>query len=55
MSTKHPSQAGRRGNGKPLDALEQYLAAYERRLVERGYAATYVAVCKRSVTHLQSL
>lgn len=54
MSTKHPSQAGRRDNGKPLDALEPYLAAYERRLVERGHAATYVAVCKRGVAHLSS-
>jgi hypothetical protein len=54
MSTKHPSQTDRRGPGKPLAALEPHLVAFEQHLRERGHAAAYIAVCKRSVAHLSS-
>jgi site-specific recombinase XerD len=54
MTTKHPSQTDRRGPGKPVAALEPHLVAFEQRLRERGHAAAYIAVCKRSVEHLSS-
>ena len=54
MSTKHPSRASRRDRAKPLTVLTSHLAAFEHHLVERGHAAAYIAVCKRSVEHLSS-
>ena len=54
MSTKHPSRADRHDLAKPRTVLTSHLAAFERHLVERGHAAAYIAVCKRSVEHLSS-
>jgi hypothetical protein len=54
MGIKNPSQADRRGRGKPLTALEPHMVAVEHQLRERGHAETYIAVCKRSVAHLSS-
>jgi site-specific recombinase XerD len=54
MGIKNPSQADRRGRGKPLTALEPHKVAFEHHLRERGHAETYIAVCKRSVAHLAS-
>lgn len=54
MSTRHPSHAERRSRAKPLAALASHLAAFEHHLTERGHAAAYIAVCKRSVEHLSS-
>lgn len=52
MSTKRPSRADRHDLAKPLAALTSHLAAFEHHLVERGHAAAYIAVCKRSVEPL---